>query len=188
MARTKLQQNVTYNLFHYFGDAFLKLNTEMPKKINISYPNEITSEDTYIKIKKDQDTKIALSVEGKIIALSSDNDSILNIDTQESGSKIKVVATKQDHYLHEGFIEVKSILDDDDIFVYPNPAKDVLFVESKGINTIEIFNSLGQRLMEINNNASNEKLRIDCNTLKKGLFHLRITYEDKIVSKSFVRL
>ena len=181
-------KNVTYNLFHYFGDAFLKLNTEMPQRINISYPSKITSEDTYVKIKKDKDTKIALSVEGKIIAISSGNDSILRIHPQESGCKIKVVATKQDHYRHEGFIEVQSILDYDDIFIYPNPANDILFVESKRINKIEIYNSIGQKLMEINNSSSREKVIIDCSTLKKGLFHLHIIYEDKRVGKSFIRL
>ena len=98
------------------------------------------------------------------------------------------MATKQDHFRHEGFIEVKSILDNDDLFIYPNPAKDVLFVESKGINKIEVYNSLGQMLMEINNNASDEKIIIDCSTLKKGLFHLHIIYEDKRVGKSFIRL
>ena len=181
-------KNVTYNLFHYFGDAFLKLNTEIPQRIDISYPNEITSDDTFIKIKKDKDTKLALSVEGKIIAISSDNDSILKIHPQESGSKIKVVATKQDYYRHEGFIDVKSILDNDDLFIYPNPTKDFLFIESKGINKIEIYNSLGQKLMEFNNNINNETISIDCSTLKKGLFHLHIIYEDKRVGKSFIRL
>jgi hypothetical protein len=181
-------KNITYNLFHYFGDAFLKLNTEIPQRIDISYPNEITSDDTFIKIKKDKDTKIALSIEGKIIALSSDNDSILKIHPQESGSKIKVVATKQDYYRHEGFIDVKSILDNDDLFIYPNPTKDFLFVESKGINKIEIYNSVGQKLMGINNSSSREKVVIDCSTLKNGLFHLHIIYEDKRVGKSFIRL
>ena len=145
-------------------------------------------DDTFIKIKKDKDTKIALSIEGKIIALSSDNDSIININPQESGSKIKVVATKQDYYRHEGFIDVKSILDNDDLFIYPNPTKDFLFVESKGINKIEIYNSVGQKLMGINNSSSREKVVIDCSTLKKGLFLLHIIYEDKRVGKSFIRL
>ena len=184
----EFNKNITYNLFHYFGDAFLQLNTEMPKEININYPKEITSDESSINIKRDKDTKLALSVNGKIIAVSTDNDSIININPQKGGSTIKVVATKQDHYRHEGFIEVKSILNNDDLFIYPNPAKDFLFVESKGIKKIEVYNSLGQKLMEINNNASNEKLRIDCSTLQKGLFHLQIIYEDKRVGKSFVRL
>ena len=183
----EFNKNITYNIFHYFGDAFLQLNTEIPQTINISYPKEITTEQISISIKKDKDTRVALSVNGKIIAVSTDNDSIININPQKNG-RIKVVATKQDHYRHEGFIEVKSILTNDDLNIYPNPTKDILFVESKGINKIEVYNSLGQMLMEFNNNASDEKISIDCSTLKNGLFHLHIIYEDKIVSKSFVRL
>ena len=183
----EFNKNITYNIFHYFGDAFLQLNTEIPQTINISYPKEITTEQTSISIKKDKDTRVALSVNGKIIAVSTDNDSIININPQKNG-RIKVVATKQDHYRHEGFIEVKSLLSSDDLNIYPNPTKDILFVESKGINKIEVYNSLGQMLMEFNNNASDEKISIDCSKLKNGLFHLHIIYEDKIVSKSFVRL
>ena len=183
----EFNKNITYNIFHYFGDAFLQLNTEIPQTINISYPKEITTEQTSISIKKDKDTRVALSVNGKIIAVSTDNDSIININPQKNG-RIKVVATKQDHYRHEGFIEVKSILTNDDLNIYPNPTKDILFVESKGINKIEVYNSLSQMLMVFNNNASDEKISIDCSTLKNGLFHLHIIYEDKIVSKSFVRL
>ena len=183
----EFNKNITYNIFHYFGDAFLQLNTQMPQTINISYPKEITTEQTSISIKKDKDTRVALSVNGKIIAVSTDNDSIINIKPQKNG-RIKVVATKQDHYRHEGFIEVKSLLSSDDLNIYPNPTKDILFVESKGINKIEVFNCLGQKLMEFNNNTSEEKLSIDCSTLKKGVFILNIIYEDKRVSKSFVRL
>ena len=184
--KLELNKNITYNLFHYFGDAFLKLNTEMPQNIAISYPKEITTEHTSISIKKDNDTKIALSVNGKIIAVSTDNDSIINIAPQKSGRKIKVVATKQDHYRHEGFIEVKSLLNENDLHIYPNPTKDILFVESKGIQKIEVYNCLGQILMEFNNDVSNEKISIDCNMLKKGLFHLHLIYEDKRVGKSFI--
>lgn len=184
--KLSFNKNVTYNLFHYFGDAFLKLNTEMPQSINIVYPTEITNKETNIVIKRDKGTRLALSVNGKIIAVSSDNDSVININPQKSGRRIKVVATKQDHYRHEGFIEVKSQLDDDALNIYPNPTKDVLFVESKGINKIEVYNVLGQMLMTINNGEADDTIIIDCNKLKKGLFHLHIIYEDKRVGKSFI--
>ena len=182
----EFNKNITYNLFHFFGDAFMKLNTEMPQKININYPTEIFSNENSIKIRKDKDSRLALSVDGKIIAISTDNDSVININPQRSGSRIKVVATQQDHYRHEGFIEVRSILKDNELHIYPNPTKDILFVESRGINKIEVYNNLGQLLMEIDNEASTEKISIDCNTLKKGLFHLRIIYEDKRVGQSFI--
>ena len=183
----EFNKNVTYNLFHYFGDAFLQLNTEMPEEINISYPKEISTDCSSFVIKKDDMTRVAFSINGELIATLFNEDSIVNIKPFFKEGKIKVVATKQDHYRHEGYIYVKSYLDNDELNIFPNPTKDVLFIESKGISKIEVYNSLGQKLMEINYNASYEKLRIDCCTLPKGLFHLQINYEDKRVGKSFVR-
>ena len=132
-------------------------------------------------------TRVAFSINGELIATLFNEDSIVNIKPFFKEGKIKVVATKQDHYRHEGYIYVKSNLDNDELSIYPNPTKDVLFIESKGISKIEVYNSLGQMLMKINNDTSNEKLRIDCSTLQKGIFHLQIIYEDKRVGKSFVR-
>ena len=183
----EFNKNITYNLFHYFGDAFLQLNTEMPEEINISYPKEISTDCSSFAIKKDDMTRVAFSVNGELIATLFNEDSIVNIKPFFKEGKIKVVATKQDHYRHEGYIYVKSNLDNDELNIYPNPTKDVLFIESKGISKIEVYNSLGQMVMEINNDTSNEKLRIDCGTLQKGIFHLQIIYEDKRVGKSFVR-
>ena len=111
----------------------------------------------------------------------------MNISFEEyKENKIKVVATKQDHFRHEGYIEVKSQLKYDDINIYPNPVKDILFVEGKDIKLIEVYNTLGQMLMKINNAESKERIEIDCNILKKGLFHLHIIYEDKRVGKPFI--
>ncbi len=179
-------KKITYNLFHYFGDAFLQLNTEMPKEINISYPKEILTDCSSFTIEKDEDTRVAFSHNGKIIATCFGEDSVINIKPFLYETKIKVVATKQNHYRHEDYIHVRSYLSEDEIKVYPNPAKDVLFVESRGIERIEIYNNLGQMLMEINNYAKSERIEINCDMLKKGLFHLHIIYEDKRVFKSFV--
>ena len=96
------------------------------------------------------------------------------------------MATKQDHYRHEDYIEIRSKLSNDDLNIFPNPTKDVLFVEGKGIINIEVYNNLGQKLMEINNDGVNERVEINCNMLKKGLFHLHIIYEDRRVGKTFI--
>ncbi len=179
-------KKVTYNLFHYFGDAFLQLNTEMPKEINISYPKEILTDCSSFTIEKDEDTRVAFSHEGRIIATSFGGDSIINIKPFQCETKVKVVATKQNHYRHESYINVRSHLSDDEIKVYPNPTKEVLFVESRGVERIEIYNNLGQMLMDINNYDKSERIEINCDMLKKGLFHLHIIYEDKRVVKSFI--
>lgn len=181
-----IHKNLTYNLFHYFGDAFLQLNTEMPQEINISYPKEILADCSSFTISKDEGTRVAFSVDGKIIATSFGNETLINIEPFYKEGKIKVVATKQDHYRHEGYILVKSHLDYDDLYIYPNPVKDILFIEGRDIRQIAVYNTLGQMLIRINNQSETEKMEINCGMLKKGLFHLHIFCEDKRVVKSFV--
>ena len=177
---------MTYNLFHYFGDAYLQLNTEMPQEIDISYPKEILTDCSSFSISKDNKTRVAFSVDGEIIATSFGEDTLINIEPFYKEGRIKVVATKQDHYRHEGYIHVKSYLNHTDLNIYPNPAKDIVYIEGKDIKEVMVYNTLGQVLMIINNNAVTEKMELNCSTLKKGLFHLHIIYEDKRVVKSLV--
>lgn len=179
-------KDVTYNLFHYFGDAYLQLNTEMPKEIDISYPEEISCDCTSFSIKKDHDTRIAFSHEGRLLATLHGSDSIVDIKPFYKEGKIKVVATKQDHYRHEGYINVRSDLEKDEIRIYPNPAKDIIYIEGKGIIRIDIYNNLGQKAMEIDNHGNSEKINIMCGILKKGLFHLHIIYEDRRVGRTII--
>ncbi len=173
-------KDITYNLFHYFGDAYLQLNTAMHKEIEISYPDSITSACNSFIINKDGDTRVAFSVDGKIIARSYDDDSIISFTPQISGKKIKVVATRQDHYRHEGYIDVVSYLSDEELKVYPNPTDGKIFIEGKDIRNIVIYNSLGQILYQYDNIGSilSEKIEINCEHIKEKLLHLSITYLD----------
>ena len=179
-------KEVTYNLFHYFGDAFLQLNTEMPQEIDIKYPKEILTNTSSFHISKEEKTRVAFSVDGELIATSFGDDTLINIRPFYKEGKIKVVATKQDHFRHEGYINVKSKLNEDEILIYPNPATDIAIIESKGIKQIDIYNNLGQKLKGIKNYNNAERIQINCGALKKGLFHLHIIYEDKRVRRSFV--
>ena len=181
-----IHKDITYNLFHYFGDAFLQLNTEMPREININYPKEIATDCTSFVIEKEKDTRVAFTIDGEIIATSSDDNNIIEIEPLLKEDNIKIVATKQDCFRHEGFIEVKSKLTNKDFNIYPNPTKDILFVEGKDIKAIEVYNILGQMLITVSNDGFNERIEIDCGMLKKGLFHLQIIKEDERVIKSFI--
>ena len=184
---TSIHKNVTYDIMHYFGDAYLQLNTEMPKEIDITYPKEILSNSSSFFIKKGTSCNVAFSVDGNIIATAFGNDTVINIAPQCSGTKIKVVATKQNHYRHEGYIKVKTYLEHGEISIYPNPTKDIVNIESKGIKEIVVYNTLGQKLKEINNYNSDELIYIDCSDFTKGMYHLQIIYEDKNVVKRLVK-
>ena len=182
-----LHKDVTYDIMHYFGDAFLQLNTEMPQEIDITYPKEILSNCTSFSIKKDKDTRVAFSVNGKLIASLLGEDTIVNIDKFYKEGKIKVVATKQNHYRHEGYIDVKSYLDHDDLNIYPNPVRDIMYIEGRDIKHLVFYNNLGQKLKEINNHNSDELIQLDCSDFTKGMYHLQIIYEDKNVVKRLVK-
>lgn len=181
-----IYKDVTYNLFHYFGDAYLQLNTELPQHITIEYPKEISTSCSSFIVKKDKDTRVALSVDGELIATSFGEDSIINIRPFYKEGRIKIVATKQNHYRHEDYIEIRSNLNNEDLNIFPNPTNNILYVEGKEIKIIEVYNTLGQKLMKINNDGIYERVEINCNTLKKGLFHLHIIYEDRRVGKTFI--
>jgi len=76
------------------------------------------------------------------------------------------------------------------ISIYPNPAKELVYVELKNndvISNIEIYNALGQPIhIEKKFNSSTSK--IDISVLDKGLYFLKINYlSDDILFKNFVK-
>ncbi|MCL2132175.1 MAG: T9SS type A sorting domain-containing protein [Lentimicrobiaceae bacterium] len=76
--------------------------------------------------------------------------------------------------LHENFISK--------IKVYPNPANDNLFIESKGFVTIKIYDMLGK---EVLNQNADGKTEIDISHLSKGVYNVQIFSED--IDRSFAQ-
>ena len=56
--------------------------------------------------------------------------------------------------------------------VYPNPAKDILHVDGTGLLQVEVFNIVGQSVLNINENFENIRL----NTLQNGVYFIRLQY------------
>lgn len=54
--------------------------------------------------------------------------------------------------------------------VYPNPAKNILHVEGAGLTEVEVFNIMGQSVMNINENFET----IDIGHLQNGIYFIRI--------------
>jgi hypothetical protein len=56
-------------------------------------------------------------------------------------------------------------------FIYPNPARDYIFVQSEFPEEIRIFNSLGQEVYHAV--TGNKDHRIDVSNLPEGLYFLK---------------
>ena len=73
--------------------------------------------------------------------------------------------------------------DDSSVFIYPNPAMDVLNYRSEGVKNIEVYNSVGQKLKEEKADGS-----VNTSALPKGSYILKLLGENGVVkSKKFIK-
>ena len=68
-------------------------------------------------------------------------------------------------------LNVESVTDDNDLAVYPNPASDVIYVKGEDIQYVEIYNSLGLKV--ISKNVSDLE-SISIADLANGMYFLRV--------------
>ena len=55
--------------------------------------------------------------------------------------------------------------------VYPNPANDKVYVEGEGVEFIDVYNAMGQKMMEV---KASDKTEININAFESGMYMLRI--------------
>ena len=65
--------------------------------------------------------------------------------------------------------------------VYPNPANDRLAVEAEGISYVELYNTLGQRV--VSQEAEGDHVEVDLQQAATGLYLLRVTTSEGIAVK-----
>lgn len=67
------------------------------------------------------------------------------------------------------------------IQLYPNPANDFITVENiKGIQTVAVYNALGELVMITQNNSSQDKLLMDISTFKTGIYTVHFVTSDNV--------
>lgn len=86
---------------------------------------------------------------------------------------------------NEVFIDWTTGLDEGanekETFLYPNPTSDLVFIESDGLQSVEVFNLTGQ--MVICQTASNGQASIDMTTLPEGTYFVKLIGERNEVKK-----
>lgn len=68
-----------------------------------------------------------------------------------------------------------------DIAIYPNPVKDRLTVKAESLQTVEVFNLMGQRVL------STTTATVDMGSLNQGIYFVRIAADGKTVTKRIVK-
>ena len=183
-------KTITNHLFHYFGDAYLQLYSEVPQQLTVSHPEGILPGTTNVTIHADEGAHIALSINNQLIARGKSDGTALTLhytNLLNDGDIIKVVATKQNHFRHVSYIKVSNTIgiDEDilaDFYIYPNPTHGILHIAGSDIDNILIINVLGQEIKNIAN-SSDEIIEIDCSDLTNGVYFVKISGKTDIIRR-----
>jgi hypothetical protein len=157
-------KQITYYLFHHFGDAFSTVYTEMPQTLTVEHDSVIIAGENTFNLQANEGALISLSVDGEIIAttLATGNYQDVSIEPQEEGTTVDLVVTKQNYYRYHQPIQVHPPIDAEDDPVlqnylstnYPNPfnpSTTISYSLAENINNpkIEIYNLKGQLVREL---------------------------------------
>jgi hypothetical protein len=91
------------------------------------------------------------------------------------------------------YISINNV--DADFLLYPNPAEDIIYLEVKNVTyplTIELFNMRGQKIYTFQYNyPSNDNslfsTSLDIASFNKGMYLIRLIFNDKTVTKKFIK-
>jgi hypothetical protein len=103
-------KEVTYNLFHHHGDAFLTVYSEVPQQLTVSHPAIILAGVPNFSVTSNAGSFIALSVNGQIIGTGEGTGSPVSVSIapQSVGTMVHITITKQNYYRYDAELLVIS--------------------------------------------------------------------------------
>ena len=101
-------KEVTYNLFHCHGDAFLNLYSEVPQDLTVVHNTVLLGGIDYFTVQADEGSFIALTNNGEILATADGTGAPLNIAIapQLPGDTVIVTITKQNYFRYCAYVVV----------------------------------------------------------------------------------
>ena len=103
-------KSITYYLFHQFGDAYMKLYSEVPQELDVTMLPILPTGDEQYQLKADEGATICLTANGQIIGfdMATGDTQAIDITPQEVGTTVKLTITKQNYYRYEHYIKTIS--------------------------------------------------------------------------------
>ena len=93
--------------------------------------------------------------------------------------------------LWTGTNDHSGIAKNNSLIVYPNPVNDKLVVRSSelGVKAVEVYNTLGEKIMTVQLTATNYQLRTELNvsSLAPGVYSIRTSGDNGVSNVKFVK-
>jgi hypothetical protein len=102
------QKEVTYNLFHHHGDAFMTVYSEIPQDLTVMHNPILYAGVTSFDVTANDGAFIALTVNGEIIgtAEATGGPVSITIPAQQPPDEMLVTITMQNYYRYEQIVEI----------------------------------------------------------------------------------
>ena len=103
-------KQITYYLFHQFGDAYMTLYSEVPQELAVEMLPVLPADSDQYQVKADEGATICLTANGQIIGfdMATGDTQQIAITPQEVGTTVKLTITKQNYFRYEHFIKTIS--------------------------------------------------------------------------------
>ena len=112
-----------------------------------------------------------------------------NPDTTYLPSTMYVITSVGVQYCHillnEDLIQTVNELDQARFRLYPNPASNIITIETSSKGSLSIFNLSGQELLQ--QKITEPTTRIDIGNLPNGVYFVRVTGESSVQQRKFIK-
>ena len=155
---------------------------EFPETIEInlegvaSDPDDPDENITYRIVSNSNESELSVLSLGRLLRLTrlsgEESVAILVLRASSDGQSVEFEVHVIMHYVYDGVDENER----DRVSVYPNPMRDVLFIEANNglpVQSVEVFNVTGQRVI------SSRGTEINVSDLGAGVYFVRVTVDDK---------
>lgn len=184
-------KQITYRLYHMFGDAFQWFYSEVPKNLTVSHAATVGQADTNFYVKADAGSFIALTIPGvngpEILGTATGTGAPVSIPlAQPPTANMLVTVTKQDHFRYGSIVAFDStssvndhILSGNlDITCYPNPfdqSTTITYLLTKaGPVSLSIVDMLGKEVVVVLDHetrpSGTHKVQFSRRDLAKGVY------------------
>ncbi len=105
-------KEVTYHLFHHFGDAFLTLLSEVPQPLDVYHYDACPLDADLFAIRANEGAVIALTVDGEIIGVADATGAIQQVPIipQTEPGTLRITVTQANHYRYDTTIPIGGAL------------------------------------------------------------------------------
>ena len=162
-----------------------------PETIEINLDGVVTDPDdpdeniVYSLVSNSNGNELSATLNGKLLTLTrlsrEEGEAVLVLRATSDGQFIGFAVHVIMHYVDDGVDENEM----EAISVYPNPARDIIFVGANNdlsVQRVEVFNLTGQKVI------TSIETEINVSEWESGIYFVRVTADDRIVTQRIVKL